>query len=255
MKNKLLKLENEMELFLLPLPIQNDDKISYYKLSKQVYIGNLGTIVKYGKYFFKNDSLFDETAYNSLKNYYWKNRMENDKVDGFSFMDRYYSYVLYNNELKIIHFGRKIKDKIDVEEKIYDGFYYFKKLIIKIEKLIGYANYDNTYFTDKYYNLYDKSDLIFDKIKQDNTLDEYLKKNSYSKNQNEILKLFQTLGLMDLNAYIRRKKLEKLINQNIIKGIPPTIEEIKNEAERLRKDEDFISGCNYVLKFIKKQKI
>lgn len=214
--SKILQLKDGLELFILPLPIQDTDKISYYQESKQVWINNSNLRIKKGRYFFKNDNIFDETAYMALKNHYLKNRMKNNSVDNLSFANKYYSYVLYDNELKIIYYGHKIKNIVDNEEDIYDKFYYFKKLMIKIKKIGQFNNYDETYFSEKYHNIdYKNSNGIFKKLKQDRTLDKVFKRSSFNNNQKDVFELFDTLELMDLRIYMRRKKLDKII-KNIV---------------------------------------
>lgn len=209
-KTDVMKLKDGMELFVMPFPILESDKPVYFKQYRHLFCRDYNKM-----YIINRGNEFDNSVINYLTDNYWNYRKANDDFpDDYYMSNRSYGYVMYNGELKIVNYGMKLVDKILAQDRIYDDYYYFKKLIIKIEYPGGYANYDNSYFTDKYYNIHSENpNFIFGKIARDTSLHDMIKNNSPSRDQEKMFELFQKLGLIDLRAYLRRHKINKVMNK------------------------------------------
>jgi len=203
MQNKIeeLDLVNGMELFILPLPIQDEEKKIYYLHVEQMWIKNINKILMKGL------TEFDHICHSGLMKKYFDNKVGNEN---FQPIRRYFSYVLYKNKLHIITYGKTIRDIIDNAGELFDDFYYFKKLIVNIKYVYGFKNYDETYISNKYYNISDNIIELFNRIKKDKTILNIIDENSFGKHQEEVFKLYNILGI-DLKSYLRGFKIRKLM--------------------------------------------
>lgn len=201
---KFIKLEDGMELTILPLP----------KYTNQFYYEYRG--------FYKNGYFYSDNS--DLHNIILSTIFKNKQLDITVFL-RYLVVGLLNDQLVLTNIGRKIHDKIDQSLPIIDDNFRFKKLnvvITEVNSSIGkLPNFDNCYFTDDYYPIKykDLNDYIGSLTENEmNCVENFINSHSLTNKYNiDILdKIFINNKLGDIKSLVRSYKLGKIKSRCLI---------------------------------------
>ena len=199
---KFIKLQDGMELIILPLPKNND---LFYKEYKGFYMNN---------YFYSDGS----DLHDMIISIVFKNR---DLLNT-SIFRRYLIVGLLNDELIITNIGHRLFQKINDCLPLINDNFQFKKLNVIIRNTdigIGmFPNFDHCHFTEDYYDIkYKNLNDYINSLNNDdiNCIENFINFNSIT-NQNNISKLdniFINKKLGDIKTLIRTYKLNKIKNK------------------------------------------
>ena len=206
-----LRLEDGMELMVMPIPFDHKTFLCEYSLiydgisRRYIYVNNNSDIDK--NIFSTISHQFFKFKKNGGGDYYQKYNTQN--------LRRFFVYVLYNNELYITNFGFKLKQKLEECSYGYDKDFKFKKIYLNVKQMGSFPNYDyttisNDYYKTKYTDLNDYLTSLNDK--QFNYINNILSNNSCSnpKNYKNMSDIFNRLELNDFMSYLRREKINKI---------------------------------------------
>lgn len=189
-----IKLENNMILHVLPLP--NDINKYCYEV--------IGFYDGYShKFFYSNGSDIDKYIVSIL----FKNKYNSKFL-------HYMSYVLLNDEIKVIEYGRTIHKKLD-GVRLFTNDFRFKKLHVSIDmfNLSGQQLpvYDKSSLTEHYFDIKFKSYKEYVDSHYDvNDIKNFLEMNSISNNLDLISQFFKRENFGDLTCMIRDIKMKKI---------------------------------------------
>jgi hypothetical protein len=206
-----LKLEDGMELTVMPLPF---DSNSYF------YEYNMIWDIINKKYININpNSIIDNNIHGILRKIYFDHYKSGKGnfmgIYNFHFVKRFFVYVLYNNELYITNFGVKLKQKLEECSYKYDKKFKFRKMNIQIRMMGDFPNYDRTTISDNYYNTkYKDLNNYMCSLNDDdfNFINNFMIKNSCTNpNNSEVMSdIFNRLELTDFKIYVRKEKINSI---------------------------------------------
>lgn len=199
---KYIKLENGMEITILPLP--KNLSMFYYEY----------------KGFYNNEYFYSDNSdlHNKILSIVFDNRHKLNV----SIFRKYLIICLLNDQLVLTTIGHKIYEKIKESSPIMDHNFRFKKLKILTSDInIGFTNvlnYDKCYFSDNYYQIkYKNINEYISDLKDDdlNCIENFINTKSLTNehNYNLLNKMFIDNKLGDIKTLIRTYKIEKVKNK------------------------------------------